>query len=295
MNEYNQQCNANTQNKGFGDNLLKSIQGRVDVKSARFVGSIPEHYDQGLGPHIFEGYADDLASRVAELNPRSVLELAAGTGIVSRKLRDHLGNDCELVASDLNEPMLDVAKSKFEAGDSVRFEQIDAMAIPYADSTFDVLTCQFGVMFFPDKARSYQEAQRVLKPGGSYLFNVWGSWESNPFARVVHETVEQFFPDSPPGFYRVPFGYHDAEEIRGSLREAGFSGVTAVHVPLTSTIRSAEGFSRGLIFGNPIYDEVVERGGDPEAICAAVCEAIGTHLGSEMPLQALVVCASKAG
>jgi len=265
------------------------------VKSSRFVGSIPENYDQGLGPHIFEGYADDLAGRVAQLNPRSVLELAAGTGIVTRKLRDRLDGDCELVASDLNEPMLNVAKSKFEAGESVRFEQIDAMTIPYDDSTFDVLTCQFGVMFFPDKVRSFREALRVLRPWGSYVFNVWGPWDSNLFGRVVHESVEQFFPDNPPEFYRVPFSYHDTEEIRDSLREAGFSEVEAVHVPLTSPIRSAESFARGLIFGNPIYDEVIERGGDAEAICAAVSEAVGARLGEELTLQAIVVRASKGG
>lgn len=264
------------------------------MKSARFIGSIPEYYDQDLGPHIFESFADDLAGRVAELEPMSVLELAAGTGIVSRKLRDRLGSECELVTSDLNEPMLSVARSKFEPSESVRFEQIDAMAIPYDDSTFDVLTCQFGVMFFPDKVGSFREAHRVLKSSGRYLFNVWGPWESNPFAKVVHETVEQFFPASPPGFYRVPFGYHDIEEIRDSLREAGFSEVEAVKVPSISTIRSAEVFSRGLIFGNPIYDEVIERGGDPEEICAAVTKAITTRLGAEMPLQALVVSAAKA-
>jgi len=265
------------------------------MKSADFIGSIPKHYDKELGPRLFESYADDLASRVAGLKPVSVLELAAGTGIVSRKLRDRLGSAAELVVSDLNEPMLRVAKSKFVADESVRFEQIDAMAIPYDDSTFDVLTCQFGVMFFPDKVKSFREGHRVLKPYGSYVFNVWGPWDSNPFARLVHETVMQFFPDSPPGFYRVPFSYHDAEEIRDSLSEAGFSEVEMINVHLTSRIRSAEGFARGLIFGNPIYDEVLERGGDPEEICAAVRMAIETHLGAEMPLEALFVKAFKAG
>lgn len=265
------------------------------MNSADFIGLIPKNYDEGLGPHIFEGYADELARRVAKLRPGSVLELAAGTGIVSRRLRDRLGSDCELVASDLNEPMLSVAKSKFGAGDSVRFEQIDAMAIPYDDSTFDALVCQFGVMFFPDKVRSFQEAHRVLKPSGNYVFNVWGSWDSNPFAKVTHETIAQFFPDSPPGFYRVPFSYHDTEEICASLREAGFSDATAVSVPSTSTISSAEKFARGLIFGNPIYDEVIERGGDPDTICAAVCKAITTNLGTEMPLEAFFINAHKAG
>jgi SAM-dependent methyltransferase len=143
-------------------------------------------------------------------------------------------------------------------------------------------------MFFPDKPSSFKEASRVLKPNGSYRFNVWGPWESNPFARIVHETVERFFPDNPPEFYRVPFGYHDADEIRESLRDAGFAEVAVDDVPLTSTIRSADVFARG-----PLYQQVIDRGGNPEAICEVVSEAIRDHLGSEMPLKALFVCASK--
>lgn len=263
------------------------------MESARFVGSIPENYDRGLGPHIFEDYAEDLARRVVGLNPRSVLELAAGTGIVSRHLRDLLPLDCELVASDLNEPMLKVAKAKFHIAERVRFEQIDAMDIPYRDESFDVLTCQFGVMFFPDKRSSFQEARRVLKPHGSYVFNVWGSWATNPFAQIVHEAVAAFFPKDPPGFYRVPFQYHDADEIEDALAMAGFSRVSIEEVRITSRISAPEVFGRGLVFGNPLYQEIVDRGGDPEKICNAVSEAIDLQLGSQMPLQAFVVCSSK--
>jgi ubiquinone/menaquinone biosynthesis C-methylase UbiE len=262
-------------------------------QSARFVGSIPENYDNGLGPHIFHDYADDLARRVADLNPKTVLELAAGTGIVTRRLRDALAPDCELVASDLNPPMLEVAKAKFEPGESVRFEEVDATDLRFDDASFDVVSCQFGIMFFPDKDRSYAEVHRVLNPGGSYVFNVWDSWASNPYAPITHEIVEGFFPTDPPGFYKVPFGYYDAEEIEDSVLRAGFSRVTIEHVPLTSKIPSASNFARGIIFGNPIYEEIVTRGGDPQAIFEAVTGAIERRLGSEMPLQALFVNASK--
>jgi ubiquinone/menaquinone biosynthesis C-methylase UbiE len=264
----------------------------MSTQASQFVGSIPENYDTGLGPHIFVDYADDLANRVASLDPKSVLELAAGTGIVTRKLRDALSNDCDLLASDLNPPMLEFAKVKFEPSEQVRFEQLDATEIGFDEGSFDVVACQFGVMFFPDKARSYSEVRRVLKPNGTYVFNVWDSWDANPFARITHEAVEKFFPNDPPGFYRVPFSYHDADEIRDSLSRAGFNRVTVEHIPLQSKIPSAARFAQGLVFGNPLYDEIVSRGGDPEDVRMAVTAAIEQELGEEMPLQALVVNAS---
>lgn len=138
-------------------------------QAARFVGSIPEHYDNYLGPRLFDYYAADLTARVAASDPRSVLELAAGTGIVSRCLRDALPADTTLVASDLNPPMLAVAGNKFEAGENIRFEAVDATHLPYDDASFDVVACQFGVMFFPDKERAYEEVRRVLKPGTLWL------------------------------------------------------------------------------------------------------------------------------
>ena len=258
-------------------------------QSARFVGSIPENYGRGLGPHIFNGYAQDLAQRVADLGPAAVLELAAGTGIVTRKLRDLLAADCDLLASDLNPPMLDVAKAKFKQQESVRFEHVDATDLPFDAASFDVVACQFGVMFFPDKHRSYAEVCRVLKTGGSYLLNVWDSWDNNLFAQLAHDVVTKFFPDDPPGFYKVPFGYHDPREIEASLLRAGFSKVTVEHLPLVAKIPSATDFAKGLVFGNPLHDEIVSRGGDADAVCVALAEAIETELGSQMSIQALVI------
>lgn len=267
----------------------------MTTPAAQFIGSIPENYDKGLGPRIFNGYADDLARRVAGLRPRSVLEMAAGTGIVTRRLRDLLARDCDLLSTDLNEPMLEVAKAKFGADEPVRFEQADALDLRFEDARFDVVACQFGVMFFPDKGRSYAQVHRVLKPGGSYIFNVWDSWGANPYAEVAHNAVAEFFSDDPPGFYRIPFGYHDADEISSAVTGAGFADVAVERVSLISKIPSARDFAQGLVFGNPLHEEIVTRGGDPEAVRAAVTRAIERHLGSEMSLQALVVQASKAG
>lgn len=262
-------------------------------QAAHFVGSIPEYYDRHLGPRIFAGFAEDLARRVAFLAPSEVLELAAGTGIVTRALRDALPDASKLVATDLNPPMLEVARSKFHGGEAVHFQPADASSLPFADASFDTLVCQFGVMFFPDKAASYGEVLRVLKPGGRYLFNVWDAWENNPFARIAHDVVAGFFPDDPPGFYRVPFGYCDKDLIAGSLDDAGFSDIDIETVEVTSAIPSAEDFASGLVYGNPLLEEIVERGGDDQAVHGAISVAIEEHLGENMPLQAIVVSTGK--
>ncbi|MEP5763284.1 MAG: methyltransferase domain-containing protein [Halieaceae bacterium] len=261
--------------------------------AAKFVGSIPEHYDRYLGPRIFADFAQDLAARLSQQDPKSVLELAAGTGIVSRAIRDALPGNCELVATDLNEPMLEAAREKFQDAEPIQFRQADAMALPFSDESFDALACQFGVMFFPDKLESYVEAHRVLKPGGRYIFSVWDSWTYNPFAQLAHEAVADFFPANPPGFYKVPFGYRDTDTISASLLEAGFAKASHDVVSIDSAIPSSSDFATGLVFGNPLFDEIIARNGNPDEIRLAVSAAIEAGLGDKMPLQAIVITAEK--
>ncbi len=262
-------------------------------RAARFIGSIPENYDRGLGPVLFADWAVNVSRQVAQSSPKSVLELAAGTGIVTRALRDELAHDCQLVATDLNPPMLDVARGKFHPDEFVQFEQADATALQYADASFDFAICQFGVMFFPDKQASHADVLRVLKPGGTYLFTLWDSFEENTFARLIHETIARFFPDDPPGFYKVPYGYHDADEIRSLVSTAGFSQVTVERTALNTKIASVRGFAEGLVFGNPLHEEVIERGGNPAALCAALEETIRNDIGDQLCLKILKVQATK--
>ncbi|MBI1775638.1 MAG: methyltransferase domain-containing protein [Proteobacteria bacterium] len=264
---------------------------------ASFVGSIPENYDRGLGPMIFVDYALDMAKRAAASKPARVLETACGTGIVTRKLRDLLPAAAQLTATDLNPPMVEVARGKFRAGEKVELKQADATQLPFADASFDAVICQFGVMFFPDKDKSYREVQRVLAPGGRYLFNVWDAHRYNAYARIAHETIGSFFPADPPGFYRVPFGYHAIDPIKESLLAAGFTGLSASVVTVEKEIPEAAQFARGLVFGNPVIEQINQRGGvEAEQVRKAVTDALIAAFGRDpgrMTLQAIVFEAMK--
>jgi ubiquinone/menaquinone biosynthesis C-methylase UbiE len=169
----------------------------MDGEASGFIGRIPEYYDRRLGPLIFVDYAMDISHRVAAHNPARVLETAAGTGIVTRQLRDLLPAGARLTATDLHPPMLEIARTKFRIEEQVEFQPADATALPFPDGSFDVVVCQFGVMFFPDKDKSYREVYRVLAPGGHYLFNVWDSHRHNPFGRIAHEIIGSFFSTDP--------------------------------------------------------------------------------------------------
>ena len=265
--------------------------------AAGFIGSIPQHYEQGLGPLIFVDYAADIARRVAAGNPARVLETAAGTGIVTRKLLDALPAGVHLTATDLNPPMLEIARTKFRAGEQVEFQPADAMALPFADASFDAVVCQFGLMFFPDKAKSCSEVYRVLAPGGRFVFSVWDSHRYNPFGRIAYEVPGRFFPADPPQFYNVPFSCHRIDPIKELLIVAGFSDINVAVVGFQKDIPDASVFARGLIYGNPMIDQVRARGGvEPELIVDAMVETLRREFGADpgrMPLQAIVFSATK--
>lgn len=260
--------------------------------ASQFVGDIPRHYDEGLGPVIFEGFARDIAGRAAKTGATSVLELAAGTGIVSRKLRDALSSGARLVVTDLNEPMLDIARRKFRIGEAVEFAPADAMQLDFPDDSFDLIVCQFGVMFFPDKIAAFREAARVLAPGKPYLFNTWRPMAENPFSQVAFDVTAKFFPDDPPVFYRVPFSYPDPAIVMADMAAAGFREVTCTTLAIETQVGSWRDFARGIVLGNPLAAEIASRGGvSPDDVIDAVESRYREMWGDEpakMPLSANV-------
>jgi ubiquinone/menaquinone biosynthesis C-methylase UbiE len=224
-----------------------------------FAGSIPEIYDRFLVPLIFEPYADDLAARVGTAQPRDVLEIAAGTGVLTRALASRLAPSVRLVATDLNQPMLDQAARR-QAEGRIEWQQADALALPFGDGGFDVVACQFGVMFFPDKVQGYSEARRALRPGGRFLFNVWGPIEDNDFADVVTQALARVFPADPPRFMaRTPHGHHDVGRIREDLKTAGFTDISVDTVDATSKAASPRHAAVAYCQGTPLRNEIEAR------------------------------------
>jgi ubiquinone/menaquinone biosynthesis C-methylase UbiE len=254
--------------------------------NATFTGSIPENYDRYLGPILFGPYAIDLVSRLDISQDAAVLELACGTGIVTRRLVERLGPGAKVLATDLNESMLNYARARLGSGDSVEWKQADASDLPFADQSFDAVVCQFGLMFFPDKERAVRETYRVLKPGGTFLFNVWDAIEQNDLPHTAHEVVGKFFADNPPDFYDVPFSFHDRETIRTLLATAGFDDIELTLLPLGAIAASALDIAKGLVHGNPIITAIRERDESrvPE-IEAALASAIAARYG-DAPVRA---------
>lgn len=225
-----------------------------------FAGSIPEIYDRYLVPLIFESYASDLAGRLAKANPKDVLETAAGTGILTRAMATRLPESAHIVATDLNQPMLDYAKARQSGKGRVEWKQADALALPFKDQSFDAVACQFGVMFFPDRIKGYKEARRVLKPGGHFLFSVWDRISENDFVDTVTEALATVFPDDSPRFLaRTPHGYHDAEQIRADLGAAGFTKVSIEAVDARSKAPSPLDAAVAYCQGTPLRNEIEAR------------------------------------
>ena len=230
----------------------------MESKDAVFAGSIPALYDRCLGPLLFAPYAEEMARRAAALAPDDVLETAAGTGIVTAALARALPG-ARIVATDLNQAMLDVAAVRIDSS-NVEFRAADAQDLPFEDESFDLVVCQFGAMFFPDRVRAYAEARRVLRPGGRFLFNTWDRLEENPASDATARVVAALFPGDPPDFLRrVPFSCFDKEAVERDLRAAGFGQVEAETVSLAHGPASPSDAAAGLCQGSPLRSEIEER------------------------------------
>ncbi|MBW8815518.1 MAG: methyltransferase domain-containing protein [Caulobacterales bacterium] len=242
-----------------------------------FAGSIPEVYERCLGPMLFEPFAQDLAGRFAGFEGR-LLETAAGTGRLTRALAQALEPQARITATDLSEPMLAEAAARLP-DPRVAWQAADAQALPFEDESFAAVVCQFGVMFFPDKAAAYAEARRVLKPGGRFVFSVWSDLAANDFTHAVTEVLAEAFPADPPDFLtRVVNGYHDEAVIGEALIAAGFSEAGFEIVTLPTPVASAQAAAFGLTHGSPLRPDLEARGRLAE-VEAAVAARIRARFG----------------
>jgi SAM-dependent methyltransferase len=247
-----------------------------------------DFYDAGLGPVLLEWAARDLAARVAARGPRRVLDLAAGTGILTRALRDRLPGAI-LTLTDIDPAML--ARARARLGGAAGVELADCAALPFEDALFDAAACQFGVALFPRKADAFQEVARVVRPGGVYAFNCWGPIAENPFAGIAGAAIARLLGGAVPETWTAPHNYSDAHQVARDLRAAGWCRIEAEAIRSTGEVRDLDAFARGLVLGSPVVRDLREAGVDPCAAVAAVAAALGRAFGPAPFRMALAVTA----
>jgi len=261
-----------------------------------FTGSIPANYDRYLGPFFFEAYAIDVSSRV-NLSAQHVLELCCGTGRVTNHLRKILTPTCELIASDISEDMLAIAREKLK-GQNIDWRVIDAQEIPLEDGSCDLVVCCFGYMLVPDKEKAFVEALRVLRPGGTLLMSTWDKLENNHASNVFRKIVKDYFGDSLPESYRLPFSLNDPESIKQLLLTAGFSKVSIDIVEKVPSGFSAKEVAYALVHGGALYNEIMNRNSSwVEEITDALEKQLTTKYGRMpmlAPMRALICQAVKS-
>lgn len=262
-------------------------------------GSVPETYERCLVPLLFLDYGADLAAQVAVPEGGVALETACGTGAVTRHLAPRLPEDSALVATDLAPPMVEITRRVLGDTPNVTVEQADAMDLPFDNDSFDVMACQFSLMLLSDKQEAFNEAARVLKTGGSFVFNIWDRLEENMFSAAVHDAVGDIFPDDPPEFLQVPYSWHDLTTAVRTAQEAGFQQIDIAVQPRVSRAVDARQVATGLVAGSPLANQVTERGSPSlEATVEAVTERLQSSFGDgpiSAPMQAFRLVATLPG
>ena len=267
--------------------------GAVADDLVSYVGSIPENYDRYRASD-FEPYADDLAGRVAIAGPRGpILELACGTGILTERLRARLPLSVRIVATDLNPPMLEYARTKRGGVVGIEWQQADAVTLPFPSGSYDAVTCQFGFMFVPDKVAAFREARRVLAPGGLLAFNVWDSLQANQSMHIVQQAISSFLGHQ-PGFFDLPYGLHDRSLLRDLVQSSGFQQIEISTVSIRTVSPSAHALATGIVTGSPASLELRQRGIAFEPVIEAAAATLARAFGDcpcETDRRAVVVTA----
>lgn len=253
----------------------------MSAPTSPFTGSIPEYYDAYMGPAQFDVYAEELARRLPRKPPGSVLELACGTGLATRYLRERLDPGVKLVATDLSKPMLDYARGKLGAMPGLEFAEADAGQLPFPDASFGAVACAFGVMFIPDKAAFFREARRVLVPGGALVLSAWDRIEENPHALAFARVVESMLPGDPDANYRTPFSMYDAQEMRAFFADAGFDDIRVETVRLRLDRVSARKLATGQVHGTPRGSLLAQRGLSLDEVIERATGALAALGGSD--------------
>jgi ubiquinone/menaquinone biosynthesis C-methylase UbiE len=261
-----------------------------------FSGSVPQHYDEYLGPLFFEPYAIEVAKRIDTSGSCLALELASGTGRVTRHLRNVLPLSSKLIASDISEDMLKIAKEKLKDA-NIEWQVIDAQDLPFENSSVDLIVCCFGYMFVPDKGKAFAETHRILRPGGMLIFTTWDKLEFNAASFVYRTLAKKYLEEPLPAMYNLPFSMSEETEIDEQLEKAGFKKINIEKSEKLSVSQSAQQAAEGLTQGGLIYNEIMKR--NPEwlkEIRSSLEKQLAEKFGDSpmiAPMSALIVQAWK--
>lgn len=247
-----------------------------------FSSSMPEYYDNYLGPSKFDAFGAELANRLPANPPGDVLELACGTGLVTRRMRERLDPSLKLVATDISKPMLDYARAKYAAIPGIEWREADAMKLPFGDASFGAVACALGAMFMPDKVAFFREARRVLKPGETFIFSVWDRLEENSQDRIATAVIEALFPGDPEVSFMTPFTMHDTGKVRTQLAEAGFGDIQVDNVRIPLDRVSARTVAVGQMRGSPRGAMLARKGGSVDDVADRITAAL-TQAGGADP------------
>ena len=255
--------------------------------SANFSG--PQYYNECLGPVWFDAFAADLVQRLPEHPAGDVLEIACGTGLVTRRLRERLRPPVRLVATDLSKTMLDYARAKLEACRDIEWREADALKLPFEDGKFGAVVCGFGIMFMPDRQAALREARRVLTGGGMLLFNVWDRIEENPHALANAKVLEGMFPGDPEMKFRMPYDMGDPGLLHQLLAGAGFRATRIETKRIAIAGADPRSIATGQIRGTPRATLIEQRGVELEAVIDKVTDALTITGGDPYSGQAQAV------
>ncbi len=263
---------------------------------SQFAGSIPQNYDRYLVPILFQPFAESMAATAGNLNPKSVLELACGTGAVTRCLAEALPDEARLIATDLSQDMLEIARQNLANLPRIEFEVADACQLPFEDGSFDLIVCQFGAMSFPDRPAAMSEAFRVLSPAGHLLFNTWGNIAKNPIFQIVEETLTAMFPDEETPFMPTPFSMADPQLLRNLAGNAGFDSVIVTEEHQAAGSRDPSSIAAGFAYGTPLGSYLSDQGYNLDEIHEALTANFAGELGNPIScsMQAVICHAAKS-
>jgi SAM-dependent methyltransferase len=248
--------------------------------SAYATFSGPQYYDKHLGPIQFDPFAAELVRRLPQRPPGNVLEIACGTGLVTKRLRERLDPTLRLTATDLSATMLDYAREQLGQHDGIEWREADALNLPFPDGAFGAVVCGFGIMFVPDRQAVLREARRVLVDGGMLLFSVWDRVEENPHALAGAEVIEGMFPGDAEMRFRTPYELHDPALLRQLLTGANFrdARIETKRIPFEGA--DPHHIATGQIRGTPRSALIEKKGVPLELVIEKVAAALASRGGN---------------